>query len=460
MPSSIATLLTVLVVLALVARRWFSDPDASTALWLPVLWLIITGSRFVSQWMSLGGAQDAAYDEGSPIDAIYFGALIFLGLVVLLRRNVRVGDVVRRNAWLLVFLGYGLISILWSDYPFIAFKRWTKAMGHPIMALVILTDPDPVRALKIVLERCAFVLMPFSVLLIKYFPEYGKSFDAYSGTPVVNGVGLTKNSLGYICMVSGLFFVWQLFQRDTGRTQGSRFAERLVAASMLAAALWLLRAADSVTSILALAVGTVTMVLIYTGLVSGRALTRLLVFGILFAWLLDYVFGVYDQVLLLLGRDATLTDRTLLWRDVFALQDNPYFGTGFESFWLGPRLEVLWQKWWWQPNQAHNGYIETYLNLGYVGVFLLFAMLLSAYARIRESFLAGSELAPFRLAVLVAIILFNFTEAAFKGVHFMWTMFYIVAMEYHVSANLAVEHLRGSMPHRERERHMAGEKGW
>jgi len=43
---------------------------------------------------------------------------------------------------------------------------------------------------------------------------------------------------------------------------------------------------------------------------------------------------------------------------------NPWIGAGFESFWLGPRLNKLWAQYNFMPNQAHNGYIEIYLNLG------------------------------------------------------------------------------------------------
>ena len=81
----------------------------------------------------------------------------------------------------------------------------------------------------------------------------------------------------------------------------------------------------------------------------------------------------------MLGRDPSLTDRTAVWADVLALQNRPMLGYGFESFWLGDRLMVLWNKWWWRPTQAHNGYIETYLNLGLVGLGLLAGLLLSTF---------------------------------------------------------------------------------
>ena len=74
-----------------------------------------------------------------------------------------------------------LLAILWSDFQFVAFKRWIKILGHPIMALVVLTDPDPIEALRRLFKRAAFVLVPMSILFIKYFPEYGRGFDQWTG---------------------------------------------------------------------------------------------------------------------------------------------------------------------------------------------------------------------------------------------------------------------------------------
>ncbi len=107
-------------------------------------------------------------------------------------------------------------------------------------------------------------------------------------------------------------------------------------------------------------------------------------------------------------------------------------GAGFESFWLGRRLDTLWAKWWWLPKpQAHNGYLETYLNLGVLGVVLLLGVIVSVFRKIARQLVSSDvEFARLKLAFLFAILAFNYTEAGFKGVHLIWTLFYIVAMEY------------------------------
>lgn len=431
MPPALASLLTAALVLYLFLDEARRHPTRRPALWIPVLWMTVTGSRFVSQWLSLGSAEASAASsaEGSPLDAIYFSALIAAALVTLHRRRVDWGRLFRDNRLLLLFMVYGLASIVWSDVPVVAIKRWIKTLGHPLMALVILTDPDPVAAFRTVMKRCSFVLLPVSVLFIKYYPQYGRGFDAWTGQPTNNGIGLSKNDLGYVCMVFGLFHAWNFQQAWRLSPAVVKWKEAAPSLLMLGTAVWLLEVCDSATSLATLVMGGFTLWLLSWRWLDKRRIARTLIVWLVLALLAQLMFDVYAQVVQMLGRDPSLTDRTAVWADALALQNRPLTGLGFESFWTGPRLEVIWAKWWWQPNQAHNGYIETYLNLGLIGVCILGAMLVATFFSICRSIGAGKPFAELRLAFLFAILAFNFTEAAFKGVHLVWTLFYLIALD-------------------------------
>ena len=429
MPASLATLLTVAGVLFLLWRDAAHGEARSPALWLPVLWLAITGSRFVSQWIDLGAGAGDNYTEGSPIDAAYFGSLIAIGTLVLLRRQLDLWGLVRANAWMATFALYGVASIAWADDPTIAGKRWIKALGHPVMALIILTEADPKAAFLTVIKRCAFVLLPVSVLFIKYLPQYGRGFDDWTGRPVNSGIGLTKNDLGYICMVCGIVIAWHLLTIRRIEDAARRRSEVLLGLVLLSAALWLLELSDSKTSFVAMALGVGAMVAVGTPFVSRRHFGTYVLLAILVGWGLELSFDLYESVLTMLGRDPSLTDRTIIWTEVLALQQRPVLGYGFESFWLDERLQVLWERWWWRPTQAHNGYIETYLNLGLVGVVLLAGVLLSTFRRIARQLQTDLDFARLRLALFLAIVFFNWTEAGFRGVGFVWTIFHIIALE-------------------------------
>ena len=48
-----------------------------------------------------------------------------------------------------------------------------KIFAHPIMALIVLTEPDFEEALTRLMKRCAYVVVPVSILWIKYYPQLG-----------------------------------------------------------------------------------------------------------------------------------------------------------------------------------------------------------------------------------------------------------------------------------------------
>ena len=66
------------------------------------------------------------------------------------------------------------------------------------------------------------------------------------------------------------------------------------------------------------------------------------------------------------------------------------------------------------PNEAHNGYLETYLTLGLIGVFLLIGLFVATFRKIRLELFRNFEWGRYRLGFLAAVILYNWTEAAFR----------------------------------------------
>jgi O-antigen ligase len=103
---------------------------------------------------------------------------------------------------------------------------------------------------------------------------------------------------------------------------------------------------------------------------------------------------------------------------------------GFESFWLGKRLDMLWKQFNFHPIQAHNGYIEIYLNLGLIGIVLVLGQFVGTFQKIQRELIKRFEFGRLRLAFLLAIILYNYTEAAFATTSFLWTMFFLIAVDY------------------------------
>jgi exopolysaccharide production protein ExoQ len=369
-------------------------------------------------------------EDGSPIDALVFFTLMAAGYYVLWQRRVNLATFARNNRWLMVFFLYALISVVWSEFPLIAFKRWIKILAHPLVVLIVLTEPYPVEAVKRLFKRLAVALIPLSICFIKYFPDLGRGFDPWTGEGFNAGVATNKNELGCTCLIFGMFFFWNTLQALKIKNQRARRKELILNGSILALNCFLLHQASSATSFAMMVLGIIVMWFVGLRFVNTRYLGAYLSAAVLLFAALEPFLDIYASVVKGLGRNLTLTGRTDLWATVLKLQENPMFGTGFESFWLGKRLDVLWQEFWWHPIQAHNGYIEIYLNLGLVGIFLFIGQFVGTFRKIQRDLVARFEFGRLRLAFLLAIILYNYTEAAFATVNFVWTMFFLIAVDY------------------------------
>jgi exopolysaccharide production protein ExoQ len=166
--------------------------------------------------------------------------------------------------------------------------------------------------------------------------------------------------------------------------------------------------------------------------VNKRKISIYFLGAIIFFAAANSMFDIYATVVHGVGRNLTLTDRTNIWGTVLKLQPDPIFGVGFESFWLGDRLLAVWRTLPGEMgiSEAHNGYLETYLNLGIVGLSIFASMLLATYFKICRDLVRRFEFGRLRMGLFIAIISFNFTEAAFVNLHFIYAIFFLIAVEY------------------------------
>jgi len=380
------------------------------------------GSRSLALWFGAPVTGDAQLD-GSPLDRAALLALMAAGLLVLIKRRVNWSNIVADNKWLFIFFLYLGLSTLWSEYPFVAFKRWIKDVGNILIVLVILGERNPVEAVKAVFLRCAYVLVPMSVLVIKYFPDLGRSYSPWTGVCQYCGVCTNKNMLGVTLIVYGIVLFWEMLelhdeQSRTGRKFG--MSSGLLLIGMVA---WLFVKTDCKTGLVCAILGIGILLGIRLPSIRSRLRrTELYVVALALALMLLHSLGITEAFVGALGRDVTLTGRTAIWERALSVPINPLFGTGYYSFWIDPnRVEKVTADFFFSLDEAHNGYLETYLNEGLIGVFLLAVLLISAFWKIRLDLLndEGNYHAA-RLAFLVVAIVYDFTEAAFNRMDFIW----------------------------------------
>lgn len=183
---------------------------------------------------------------------------------------------------------------------------------------------------------------------------------------------------------------------------------------------------------------------------SGR---KLLLFGSIMAMTFAAVIGwAYFPLLAeLVGRDPTLTGRTEIWQQVWiAILKHPFVGYGFSAFWQGMKGEsyniILAVH--FVVVHAHNGFLEIWLELGGLGLFVFFMSYFRAWRKqwpILLSEKIGS--AYWMVFVLLLIMLYDLDENTlmiFNGLYWVLYVAAIVNIEI-----MALEHRR---PGRERNR--------
>ena len=287
----------------------------SKGLWIPIIWLIIVGSRPVTMWFGIRAISSDTLQstlEGSAKDAAIYGLLLAFGIVILLRRRKRVRPYLKLMGSLIIYSLYCLISVTWAPYSGPAFKRWTKDVGDVVMALVIATDDDPIAALQQLFSRIGFILLPFSIVMIRY-TDSGRAFDPEGG-PMNTGVTLNKNSLGLIVFLISLGTVWSLRTLLGKRDEPNRRGRLVAQTSLLAFGIVLLWMAHSSTSIFCFVLGS--GLILATGMRSVRtrpARVHLLCLGILLFGGSVLLLGGMGSVAGAWAGSRTLSGRTSIW---------------------------------------------------------------------------------------------------------------------------------------------------
>lgn len=430
MPPFLALFIWFILLAGLLCFDPARSSKTSAALWVPVIWLFIVGSRLPSQW--LGGqvtTTGAAFEEGNPLDRTIYLVLILLTLGILASRSFKWGDFFARNRALTALLLFGLTSVLWSDFPFVAFKRWFRDLGTYLVILVALSDTRPLEAVHTVLRRVCYLLIPLSIVIDKYYPEIGKQYDSWTGVAYYAGAATSKNMLGVMCLISGLFFFWDTITRWSDRKEWRTKRIILVNVAFMAMALFLLTDADSATSRVCLVLGCLVIVAAQSKTFQRHPafLKGLIPTCISVCVIVAFSFNINAELAEAVGRDSTFTGRTVIWSAVLSMHTNPLVGCGYESFWLGPRLNQVWAQTGPGINEAHNGYIEVYLTLGLLGLVVLGVFLVVSYRTICMSLRSTSSFGSLALALWTMLLFYNVTESAFRG-QLVWAIFLLASI--------------------------------
>jgi O-antigen ligase len=427
-----------------IAGLFYLDRDktvrTSRALWLPVIYVWIIGSHSVAQWLTMAGWLNASSSDrnvqlqGSPLDAAVFGMLLIAAIGVLIHRKNKAGILLAANWPIVLYFLYCLISAAWSYHPDVSFKRWIKAITDLAMGMIVVTDDQPIVAFKRLVSRVGFILLPVSVLLIKY-TDLGRGYTP-DGAPENTGVTSNKNTLGVVLLVIAIGTLWHLITLVRAKGRANRRRHLIAQGVLLAFGLVLFKMANSATSTACFVLGGGLILATNHRAIRGRpARVQMLCLSLVLVGALTFLLAGHTDMASALGRNSTLSGRTEIWAALIPSASNPILGAGFESFWISPDAQSFWRTLshlgWWHPEilvpEAHNGYIEVYLNLGWVGLGLISIVLISGYRRAIAAFRMNPSVGSLTLAYLIPAAVYSVTEAGFRSLDPIWA-FLLLAM--------------------------------
>ena len=132
--------------------------------------------------------------------------------------------------------------------------------------------------------------------------------------------------------------------------------------------------------------------------------------------------------------DSSCTGRQIIWDFAnFEIARRPLLGWGYQSFWLvGPSGPSIVDGPGWvktMPN-AHNGYYDTILELGYIGFALLLAFITATLHSVGRVADRDARRGWVLLSLALFIMIYNGLESTWmRGFEFMWVVFLIIAAE-------------------------------
>lgn len=401
--------------LALLRLERKQAPGVTRALWIPMIWMLYIASKPLGIWFR---SRNANPEAGSPIDRVFLTILMLAALIVLFRRGFDWAGAMRGNVWLMALIVFMLISIVWSDIPGISFKRWIREFQAVLMAFVVLSEPSPRRAMESILRRTIYVLIPFSLVLIKYFPIYGVEYGRWSGAQMWIGVALQKNGLARLCIIAGVFLIWSLFRRWTGDSASVWKYQTHAEIFILLLTLYLLGGPShslfySATATYAFAIGLIVCGWIYFKMKSGKimgsgslmAITSfIIVFGIVTVFIGGSSIKFFASSA---GRDATLTGRTQVWASLLPVaMQSPLIGKGFGGFWTPGTRDL------YRISEAHSGYLELLLGLGFIGILLVSIFLLSSCRKAHQELSSDFYWGLLWISYIVVSVVHNIGESS------------------------------------------------
>ncbi len=363
--------------------------------------LLLSTGAFMNLMITPGENVD---DAAGMVVMQVLWALIDVATVILLFRHCKgFAKVLLKEPLLIALVGLALTSVFWSDAPELTVRRSVALLGTVLIGAYLALRFPLRQQLRLIGTMCWIVIV---LSIIFNLLGLGAAVDQEVGWI---GVFVQKNQLGATMVLSALVFLCLL------KTELEKSFFTAVGLTLSTVLIWLSHSMTAaIVFVLCLLIIPLSSIL-RRGI--GWAVTTILVTGALGTSAVLWVMANLDMATQAVGKDVTLTGRLQLWVMSIAMAlRKPWFGYGYNAFWLGPGSPSahIWKVLHWQVPHAHNGFLEIWLELGLAGVTVfLWGYLVYLVKALRWLRISPELFASWPFIFLAFLFLTNLTQSSF-----------------------------------------------
>jgi exopolysaccharide production protein ExoQ len=371
--------------------------------------------------------RQATYNGVASLEPrIFWPAMAVISVVLAIQNRSRLA----RLTWpphivcLLAYLAFAGASVFWAFSPQSSLTRFVQQ----VMIYTSIVLPAMLAPRTTDMMRGLFLCFALALIFNVFFVLNG-AVDVVDCSAInfcYQGYFGGKNYLGECAAVAFLLSLHEIVHRGWRRILGT---------IVVAIAIVLVFLSDSKTAFGLIIVSPLLAQLTLTIRKITRVSPAIILLSIPFCYTaVSNVLHVdiMGHVAYMLYHDATLTGRTIIWEFVqYEIAHRPLLGWGYQSFWLVPGSPSSEASGWVKlmPN-AHNGYYDTMLEMGYVGLAFLYVFIIATVHAVERVADRDPARARLLLSLVLFFIMWNYFESLWmRGFEFLWVVFLIVAAE-------------------------------
>jgi len=357
---------------------------------------------------------------------IILAEFALISLLFVFRTSVFI-DVLTRWWWLLVMPFIAMLSGLWSDVPMVSFRYGAQFLFTCFVGVLLARLLTPKRFVCVL----AAALFVFCLICI----AWGRQGSSVEGMVLIGLTG-SKNQMGYAAQLLLLASTAVLMMKNVGPIL------RIIALMSLPLATYIVAGTNSATAVLMAFGGSAVLIGLWWSerLPPGGRLGTLIVGALICAPLLallpEAIAFTNHFLFDTLGKDPTLTGRTLLWERADALIDRkPILGFGFQAIWMGDSVDTIGLKRLADIEDGrqfhfHHQFRIIAVDLGFVGLIpFVLAILAAGYGHIRQVLLRPTVETSFFFVLFALMVVRAFTDQIVSPFN-MHTLFFFASSVY------------------------------